>query len=262
MTSSNPAARATPRISAQNAQFATVLVGKESVPFVVHEALLTHHSPFFRAALNGGFEEATTKTVHLTLATTKIFEFFVHWLYYQRIPNNNDDPDLFAAWESVDDKGFREMENLIHLDVFCEQYDVPSLKRLSLNHLFEHLHEKEGLLPRTKDILYAYKNMPDDSPLCLFIADFHRDFAGEYIWAPTRWQKGEAAWVESDGKILLTFFAKVLQRYTQSSIQRRAADEELDICDYHEHKDAKGREACAAKRATIELRSPKKKYKA
>ncbi|KAF2692218.1 hypothetical protein K458DRAFT_244869, partial [Lentithecium fluviatile CBS 122367] len=51
-----------------------------------HEALITHHSKFFSAALTGHFEGACEKTVNLPEEDPLIFEFFVFWLYRERFP--------------------------------------------------------------------------------------------------------------------------------------------------------------------------------
>ena len=53
------------RQSAHDATFATILARTcdGGRLFVVHEALLKYHSPFFRAALDGNFKEAETKKV-------------------------------------------------------------------------------------------------------------------------------------------------------------------------------------------------------
>jgi len=43
--------------------------------------LLTHHSPFFAAALDGNFAEANSKAVSLPDEKPMVFEAFVQWLY-------------------------------------------------------------------------------------------------------------------------------------------------------------------------------------
>lgn len=61
-------------------------MGPDHVRFVVPESLLVHYSKFFRAALTGNFSEAKDKTVKLEEDDPKMFELFVHWLYYQSFP--------------------------------------------------------------------------------------------------------------------------------------------------------------------------------
>jgi hypothetical protein len=62
----------------RDAKFATVLVGDEAARFIVHEELLTYHSPYFRAALKDGFAEAAEGAVRLQEADSVLFEVFVH----------------------------------------------------------------------------------------------------------------------------------------------------------------------------------------
>ncbi len=233
---------------AHNATFATVVVGEESVSFVIHEALLTYHSPFFRAALNGGFEEAVTKKINLKEVRPRVFENFVHWLYYQRLPDTKDDPQFFAMWRSVSDETLLT-KNLVYLNVFCEKYDAPALKRLTLDHLFQHLEDISGKLPSNRTIMYAFENLHDTSPLCRLLVDFFCDYADHDTWDDV----GGKDWIVTchafeEGTPLM-FFRSALQRYAQYALGERPFDANLEVCDYHEHKDAEEREACAVERA-------------
>jgi len=72
--------------SAQAAPFATVFVGSTKVPLFVHQDLLTYHSTFFAAALNGNFREADDRAVTSAESDPWTFEMFVHWLYHQALP--------------------------------------------------------------------------------------------------------------------------------------------------------------------------------
>lgn len=222
----------------------TVIVGFEKASFVVHEQLLTYHSPFFRAALNGRFEEATKREVRLKEVNKDTFEFFVHWLYHQRLPNENDDPRLFAMWESGNDRGDSKTTNLVYLNVFCDKYDVPALKRQSLDHLFEHLMEPHTNLPSKQNSMYAFENTPDDSPLCRLLVDTYCDLASEQVWEGIGGEDWNAACEHVRTEVPLTVLKKVLLRCAG----KHGPNDDLDICDYHEHRDAKERQACAAKR--------------
>ncbi|KAF2625325.1 hypothetical protein BU25DRAFT_119249 [Macroventuria anomochaeta] len=53
------------------------------------------------------------------------FEFFVHWLYHQRLPNGNNDPELCTLWDSGKHQGADKMGSITHLYIFCDKYDVP-----------------------------------------------------------------------------------------------------------------------------------------
>jgi len=64
-------------------RFATVVVGtgKSAQKYTLHTDLLTSCSPFFAAALNGSFAEATDQTVTLEEEKPETFEWFIQWLY-------------------------------------------------------------------------------------------------------------------------------------------------------------------------------------
>lgn len=98
------------------------------------------------------------------------FEFFVHWLYHQRLPEANDHPKLHALWNS-DNGEAAHMTSAIALYVFCETYDVPALKTSTLEYLIEVIEASIKDLPFDKDITYAYQNTPTDSRLCRVLAD-------------------------------------------------------------------------------------------
>ncbi|KAL8635283.1 MAG: hypothetical protein Q9226_009370, partial [Calogaya cf. arnoldii] len=55
--------------------------GQETESWMIHRDLLTHHSPFFAAALSGSFKESTTNTVELIEDDPGAFALFVQWLY-------------------------------------------------------------------------------------------------------------------------------------------------------------------------------------
>lgn len=86
------------RTSFPKAPFATVDVGKKSIQFALHQELLASHSPLFPAALKGGIAEAEANMVDLGEVDVHTFEFFVHLLYFQRLPGSDDDAELYALW--------------------------------------------------------------------------------------------------------------------------------------------------------------------
>lgn len=177
----------------------------------------------------------------------EVFEFFVHWLYHQRLPNKDDDPELFVAWGSDNDNGDLRMENLVYLSVFCDMYDVPLLKRLSLDQLFEHLKDPNINLPSTSYVVYAFDNIPDDSPLCRLLIDMYFEFASEEAWNRVVKLDFDRLCKKHSQLALQTFFRKMLQRYARYKYEDLTEESVLDICDYHEHKNDEERQACAAK---------------
>ncbi|KAF9693806.1 hypothetical protein EKO04_008191 [Ascochyta lentis] len=232
MTKSNTTlTRSLPRISAQNAQFATVLVGSHKKPFVIHQDLLTYHSHFFKAALTGNFREAENKTVTLQEDDPLIFEFFAHWLYHKEFPaEHNTSVELLNDWEHNDDHGGAKTGNLIHLYIFSDQYGVPDLKFLALTELFQHMEDTETGLPNRSQIVHAFNSLPDGAGLLRYLIDSHCHYCGNDFWISENVHDFPSA-----------FVIGIIRRYSPYAQGDRSCSDELDLCDYHDHKRDKDR---------------------
>ncbi|KAJ4378442.1 hypothetical protein N0V86_006145 [Didymella sp. IMI 355093] len=232
-------ASAPPRISARDAKLATVIVGSDEVSFTVHEQLLTFYSPFFRAALKGGFAEATRGEVRLKDVNEETFELFVHWLYHQRFPNKTDDPEFLKLWYHLDSTTV-DAGALVDLHVFAEEYDVPNLKRQSIDSLFEQLNDEDQGLPSTKAIRYAFDSLDHDSSLCRLLVDAHCEWGGHEGW--------ETICEGEDFEPHPVFLKNALKRYSQYIIAGlHGLGKTLVLCDYHDHKDVEERNTCVSK---------------
>ncbi|KZM20094.1 uncharacterized protein EKO05_0007522 [Ascochyta rabiei] len=223
--------------SAQAARFATVLVGSDKKSFVVHQDLLTYHSRFFKAALTGNFKEAGDKTVTLKEEDPLIFEFFVHWLYHKGFPaKHNTSVELLNDWERENDHGGAKTGNLIHLYILGDQYGVPELGLLALTELFQHMEEMETGLPNRLQIIHAFNSLPDGSALLLYLIDSHCHYSGGYFWDNENVHDFPSA-----------FLIGILKRYSQYAQGGRSSSEELNLCDYHDHKEDKEGSSCPFK---------------
>ena len=220
------------RNRASNVVFAKVIVGAQKECFTIHQDLLIHQSSFFRAALTGNFAEADSKTVILADTHSEIFELFVHWLYYQRFPTSVDSPELLALWNDDDDDDLKST-NLITLYIFCEKYDIPTLKRLTLDELFDHVSEEE--LPSIDNVVFACENLREDDPLCRFLVDAYCYWGGAWV-------------LDSVQALPMTFVTRVMQQYTRYAHGERDRTCSPELCDYHDHKEIKDRVACEKKR--------------
>ncbi|CAO2658419.1 Nn.00g061420.m01.CDS01 [Neocucurbitaria sp. VM-36] len=162
-----------PRISAKDQKFATVLIGRDEEKFIIHEELLTYHSDFFRAALTGTFKEAEEKSVRLKYEDTNTFEVFVHWLYHQRLPNEDDVNGIYQIWAGQSDNGEEIRNNLIYLYLFCEKYNVRELRIMTMTSLYDLLHDpaKDCPLPSAGNVRFVFENLRESSPLCDFLVD-------------------------------------------------------------------------------------------
>lgn len=210
-----------------NARFATVLVGPEKTRFVVHQDLIAHHSDFFKAALTGNFKEAAEKTVALTEEDPVFFEFFVHWLYYQKLPTKDDaDVNLLGQWMNEDDYGDLETDNLIVLHILADKYGVAKLKRDTTDGLLDHIETGNGFFPSATQISDAYKSLPRNSALLKLLVDLVCRFPGSVDW-------------EDD--FPLPFVRAVLKLF---SAEGCLYSERLDECDYHDRKAGEKKCSC------------------
>ncbi|KAJ4359525.1 uncharacterized protein N0V89_000080 [Didymosphaeria variabile] len=171
-----------PRISGVKQAFATVIVGEAKAEFVVHEALLTHYSEFFRAALLGRFQEAETKTVTLKDQNPVTFEIFIHWLYHQRFPHAGygDDKDLVALYgDPMAENGVSadahrtKTQVLVRLYVFGDAHQAVRFKNDALRTLFAHLNGKKHHVPCPSTYTYAFSRLANTDALCRLLVDHH-----------------------------------------------------------------------------------------
>ncbi|KAI8934365.1 hypothetical protein NX059_009100 [Plenodomus lindquistii] len=220
-----------PRISARNPVFATIIVGTVKAEFTVHEELLTYHSPFFRAALNGKFKEAEEKKVVLEDVITNVFEFFVHWLYHGRLPSVDDNESLFKMWST------NTTSNLLWIFVFCDRYDVPKLKTEAMNTLLARSQDPAcgNCFHSRTAVGYAYDNLPKTSGLRRFLVDLFCRHASPQVWTHP----------VCDNRI--EFFVDALQNFSKHRNQPEEWSRQLNVCDYHEHRNDEERSACTMK---------------
>ncbi|KAF1946163.1 hypothetical protein EJ02DRAFT_418927 [Clathrospora elynae] len=236
MPQNNTQDREVPRISRQNTMHATILVGPSKACWTLPLDLLTHASPFFRAALTGNFLEAKTKTVTLPCEDPQIFEFFVHWLYTSRFPALTDAPSLVAEWDPQEPGGETKTHNLVHLHVFCDRYQIRTLRIKTMEELYVHMEDPalNTFLPDLEIVQYAYENLGDDeAPLCRFLVDAQCHWASSQSWG-----------ADDTGGWPLGFLTGVLRLYSVFAQGSGGRESYLDACDYHEHGDEGERKAC------------------
>lgn len=220
--------------STKHSQLATIIVGREKSKFVADKELLTFHSPYFRAALTRGFKEAVEGVVRLRDELNRhIFEFFVHWLYHQRLPNENDSLHPYNTWADKEAGGIKQTESLIRLYVLSDKYNVPKLKNDAITALFSHIeHDTATVLPLLQDVRFAFDNLPDGNPLCRYLVDAYCYWATANVWSDF----ASLPWPTK-------FIARVLAQYTEFARSGRDTFN-MNVCDNHEHANEGGRIAC------------------
>ena len=214
---------------------AEIIVGPKAKRFTVQLNLIVHYSPFFLAALEGPFKEAKDKVVTLPDTEANIFELFVNWLYRQRFPTKADSPQLLALYSHPETPYFQS-NRLIRLYVFSDKYDVPKLKRQSLDALFEELSD-EYTLPDLDDVAYAVNNLDDEDPLLRMII---RGFC----------YHGESDCWEADQLQVLPipFIAKLMSHLCDFRNGGLEDMREPELCEFHGHATREERQTCENRR--------------
>ncbi|KAH7389661.1 hypothetical protein DE146DRAFT_768108 [Phaeosphaeria sp. MPI-PUGE-AT-0046c] len=183
----NKSRRAQPRISQARphiSSYHTILISRSAKNpkfaslVVVHQELLAFYSPYFCAALTGGFKEAET----------------------------DDSAKLCAPYVAGDDEGQLTTHNFVEKYVFADKFNVPRFQTDLIAELYVHVEAEAGLaLPDTDMICYAFTKLDDNSLLCEYIVDAYCYFACHWMCED---------FVEVDW--YPPFVATVLTKYTES----------------------------------------------
>ena len=219
----------------KNAEIATIIVGPDKDKFIIHQELLTYHSPYFRAALTGGFKEAKEKSVTLKDEHPRIFEFFMHWLYHGRLPNASDCVELFDNWRKLNPAGESCTDNhLIDLYVFCDKHQIHKLKLSLIGELVTFHGVHENTLPHISAVNHAFDHLPEKDPLNRYLVDVHAFYASDSVWDEEMVQR-----------VSPKFLSSVMCKYAANNHGRNLI-KAPDVCDYHDHENEEDKKACSA----------------
>ncbi|KAJ9659781.1 hypothetical protein H2201_007217 [Coniosporium apollinis] len=137
---------------------AEVLIGPSKTRFLVHRELLTFHSPFFAAALNGTFAEGLSQSVTLPEERVDTFELFVFWLYTQNLDEvfiKDGKPTYFL---------------LLDLYSTADRLSVEKLRNQVVDKVAE-LAEEKNSVPTPSDTYILYESIRDNAPMRQLILD-------------------------------------------------------------------------------------------
>jgi len=181
----------------------------------VHKRLLCHYSLYYKAAIQGQFQEATSNHFDLTLKTEHA-EHFVRWLYSGQ---------LSIQYSALD------IEELFHLYIFADEKDILALRREVMSELVK----KEKVDLPYDLVALATNSLLPSAPLYKFLLDWHVQ----------HWSPSEAAQSQhySNYEVLPKEFMHLVM--CKLAIRARATSNPVQSpctccnspCSYHEHID-------------------------
>jgi len=118
-----------------------------------------YHSPVMNAAFNSEFIEGQTKIYRLEDTTARAFQFFVQWLYSQKLHVQQLQDD----WVNDSDKSSNENIALSELWVLAEKMSMPQLQNAAIE-IINEVHDKAKVVP-TKSLHYVHSHTSEDSLL-------------------------------------------------------------------------------------------------
>jgi hypothetical protein len=214
-------------------------VGPNRTKFHVHRSFLIHYSEYFRKALTGPWKEAEDQSIPLHDVEVGPVNIFVHWLYYQKIPDrvsdwlrvyNGDNNDVDDSW-TLD-------RAILKTVVFADRFLVTGLRRAANNYYVD---ESPMDTPPYGLVIYCFENLRQSSPILRFLADSQWRY-----WKP-EFDEGDED--DKDGDLQLRsrhphdFLVRVMIRYAESE---PGAKKTLNLCDYHEHACEEEKTTCQA----------------
>ncbi|KFY04996.1 hypothetical protein V491_09219 [Pseudogymnoascus sp. VKM F-3775] len=145
-----------------------VIVGPEAQKFAIHKDQLCTNSAYFKAALEGGFQEAVRREVILDETNALAFGMMLEWLYTGKITEKLCSATGFSNADKLykDKPTFRQ---LLDVWVLGDYLMAPKLQNFIVD-MMEAKHMKRGI-PPVKDFTYFYEHTQSGSPMRKFLVD-------------------------------------------------------------------------------------------
>lgn len=250
----------------------TVKVGPEETPFNVHKDLLTSCSPYFKAAFEGRFREASDKTIALPDVTKTHFASFLDWLYFKRLPTrtfNTPGQDCnvckafgvdckeqlakikdrahnnLCTFVSISEDEDRRLESLVEnlssgqVYLFADRYNVPALRQLIVDQCWTWTSNKKSIMAMGSLIL-TLQNLPFSSVFCRLLVDVYVENYKPYMHTDC----GTAILLRQ--KIPTEFIYTVMSDLASLNFKADEPKKVIkNLCAYHEHpQDEESIKAC------------------
>ncbi|KAH0164502.1 hypothetical protein KCU67_g5116, partial [Aureobasidium melanogenum] len=181
----------------------------------VHKELLCFFSPYYTAALKGGFAEAQKKTLTLDLPNNQMANL-VSWLY---------------SGNTID---YTEYE-LLDLYVFADEKMMLAFRRSIMTRLIQ-FHDPSWEHLDVNLAMPYVKRLPENSGLFRYLVDY---WVG--VWCRVHCRTKMTKW-DADGRIPRNFFYQALEKFASLVEDKQLGDKSGDhrsclarACNYHEH---------------------------
>lgn len=135
-----------------------IKVGLQKQPFNMHKKLLCDTSGYFRAALNGNFQESKNQAIEMAEDSADVFCYFQYWAYTGVIEQKPRD-STEISWHT-----------LAGIYIFAEARCIPALQNMAID-IFIGKHESSPRAP-IEEYRYIYENTAEQSPVRRFLAEW------------------------------------------------------------------------------------------
>jgi hypothetical protein len=174
----------------------------------VHKELLCFFSPYYAAALKGGFAEATSNTLTLDLPNDRMADV-VSWLYSGTIISE-EEIDLMKLYVFADEKMMLAFRRSIMSKLIC----ITSI----------------SCPMDAEDAIPYLKRLPENCGMFRYLVDF---WAG--VWCETESVYGMED-MDHDKRIPRTFFYRAMEKLSRIvSYEHTRANTLKAACNFHEH---------------------------
>ncbi|KAF2668091.1 hypothetical protein BT63DRAFT_415592 [Microthyrium microscopicum] len=147
------------------ADVASILVGENEVPFIVHNNQLRESSEFFKGLLRSGgnFKENREGTIKLPECSAESFSLYVEYVY--------------TGWLSTKATSgaaaHEEWTALCDLIILADYLQADDLHNSVIGAFFDCMTEYKDERPSIDIVVKAYENLPADSPFILMLKDIY-----------------------------------------------------------------------------------------
>ncbi|KAL6824003.1 hypothetical protein V8C40DRAFT_247034 [Trichoderma camerunense] len=200
----------------------TVTVGSTNpVTFSVHEHLICATSDYFKTAMKGHWETSTSGSITLKEEDPEVFEIYMHWLYFETLPVQNDNPGLEGNTEYIQLAKSYALGELLQDTNFKDAVLDGILLKCRSNAT-----DGQSWFPVGPAIRHIYDGTPESSPARRLLVDLYT-YHGRGDWL-TDWASKD----DLPKQFLLDLAVETLETRACPPVP---LSQVRGTCEYHEH---------------------------